>query len=470
MVTAADVKWTFDTIMDPGNPTGPHKIILGKFHSPEIISRRTIRFQAEKVHWMNLVALSGFEIMPKHAYEKSDFSKLDFRNPVVSGPYTVDRIREQVETRMKRRNDWWAADRKSNQNIWNFDYISFRYFTSQENAFEAFKKGQVDVHAIYTARLWMRESAGEKFIRNWIVRQRIKNHKPVGYQGFALNTRRFPFDDVRVRKALAHLVDRKTMNRTMMFNAYFLHRSFFEDLYKEGECTNTFYEFNIDKARRLLKEAGFRINPETGYLNKNGRELAFEFLMRSSSSEKFLVLLNNALKEAGIRMTLVRKDMAAWVRDMDSYNFDATWAAWGAGIHRDPEQTWLSSEADRPSGNNYTGFKNDKVDALIEKQKTNFNLQERNEICRKIDKILMDEVPYVLLWNIDATRLFYWNKFGTPKTVLSKFGDERSLISYWWFDRQSESELQYAMENKENLPARPKLIIFDETLGQEKLN
>ena len=469
-VTAADVKWTFDTVMDPKNPTGPHKVILGKFDSPEIIDSHTIRFKAKEVHWMNLVALSGFEIMPKHAYESSDFTKLDFRNPVVSGPYTVDRIKEQVETRMKRRDDWWAANRKSNLNTSNFDYISFRYFTDQENAFEAFKKGYVDVHAVYTARLWMKESTGNKFTRNWIVRQRIQNHNPVGYQGFALNARKFPFDDVRVRKALAHLVDRETMNRTMMFNAYFLHRSFYEDLYQGRTCPNTFYEFNIEKAKQLLKEAGFKLNPKTGYLEKNGKELAFEFLMRSSSSEKFLVLLNNSLKEVGIKMTLTRKDMAAWVRDMDAYNFNATWAAWGAGTYRDPEQTWLSTEADRPSSNNYTGFKNAEVDALIEAQKTNFNLEERNEICRRIDKILMDEVPYVLLWNINTTRLFYWNKFGTPKTVLSKFGDERSLIGYWWFDKESTEELNTAMQEEESLPAKPELIDFDKTFGIEKLN
>ncbi len=469
-VTAADVKWTFDTIMDPNNPTGPHKVSLGKFASPEIINERTIRFQARSAHWINLVALSGFEIMPKHAYEGSDFSKLDFHNPVVSGPYTVDRIREQIETRMKRRDNWWAANRRSNLNIWNFDSISFRYFADQENAFEAFKKGHVDVHAVYTASFWMNESTGDKFTRNWIVRQRIQNHRPVGYQGFALNTRRFPFNDIKVRKALAHLVDRETMNRTMMFNAYFLHRSYYEDLYQGDSCPNTLYEFNIGTAKQLLREAGFKLNPKTGYLTKDGRELSFEFLMRSSSTEKFLVLLNNALSEVGIKMTLTRKDMAAWVRDMDAYNFDTTWAAWGAGIYRDPEQTWFSAEADRPSGNNYTGFKSDEVDALIEKQKTIFNLEERNEICRKIDKILMDEVPYVLLWNINTTRLFYWNKFGTPKTVLGKFGDERSLISYWWADRESAEELKDAMKNNEPLPVKPELIDFDSTLGKERLN
>ncbi len=462
-VTADDVKWTFDTVMDPRHPTGPNKVVYGKFDSPEVLDERTVRFTAKSVHWINLVSLGNLQPMPRHAFADKDFNKLDFRDPVVSGPYAVDRIREAVETRMRRRPDWWAAERKSNRNTCNFDYIAFRYFVDQENAVEALKKGHVDVHPVYTARLWIQETTGEKFNRNWIVKQRIHNHEPIGFQGFVLNMRRFPFEDVRVRKALAHLVDRETMNRTMMFNEYFLQRSYYEDLYdKDHPCTNPFYEFSIDKARKLLDEAGFKLNTATGTLEKNGRPLTFSFLTRSATSEKFLVLFNNALREVGIRMTIERKDLAAWVRDMDAYNFDMSWAPWGASIYRDPENSWLSSEADRPASNNYPGFKNAEVDALIAEQRTNFNLAERNEICRRIDRILTDQVPYILLWNINNTRLFYWNRFGTPPTVLDKYVNERSLVTYWWFDASSEQELQHAMDRGESLPAKPEQIFFDD--------
>ena len=470
-ITAADVKWTFDTIMDPKNPTGPNKVIYGKFNTPEIIDERTVKFTAQSVHWVNLVSLSGLQILPKHAYQDKDFSKLDFRDPVVSGPYVVDRIKESVETRMKRRVDWWAADRISNRNTHNFDYIIFKYFVDQENAMEALKKGYVDVYAVYTARLWMTEAAGEKFTRNWIIRQRIQNYEPRGFQGFVLNMRKFPLNDVRVRKALAHLLDRETMNRTMMFNEYFLQRSYYEDLYDaDHPCENTFYEYNITKARQLLREAGFRLNPATGILEKDGRELKFTFLMRSSATEKFLVLFNNALKEVGIKMELDRKDLAAWVRDMDAYNFQMSWAAWGASIFRNPEYSWLSSEADRPSSNNYPGFKNAEVDALIEEQRTNFNLIERNEICRRIDKILTDQVPYILLWNTNSTRLFYWNKFGTPATVLDKFSNERSLVTYWWYDAESDRELREAIKHDRALPSKPEIISFDDYFKLEQIN
>ena len=466
---ATDVKWTFDQIMDPKNPTGAFKVMLGEFDSPKVIDAKTIRFQAKNCHWRNLLALGTFEIMPKHAFEGEDFKKLNFDNQVVSGPYVMDRVKEQISTRMRRRKEWWAADRKSNLNTMNFDYVVFKYYADNENAFESFKKGEVDVHAVYTARLWTNETTGEKFNKNWIVKQRIRNHDPVGYQGFALNIRKFPFDDLRVRKAFAHLVDRETMNRTMMFDAYFLHRSYYEDLYdKDHPCTNPFFEFNIEKAKQLLKDAGYVMNHQTGILEKDGQELVFEFLTRNSSADKFLILVNTAFKEVGIKMKIVRKDFAAWMRDIDVFNFNATWSSWSASIFRDPEQTWHSKEADRSSSNNIAGFKDERVDALIERQKSIFNIDQRNQICREIDAILTEAVPYVLLWNIDAVRLLYWNKFGTPPTVISKYSDERSLINYWWYDRESAEELKTAMKSGAALPLKPEEIKFDSAFKPAK--
>ena len=461
-VTAEDVKWTFDQVMDPRHATGPSKVMLGVFESPQILGPRTVRFRAKESHWRNLSALGLFEILPRHAFEGQDFNRLDLDHPVVSGPYVLSAVKEQIEIRLRRRRDWWAGSKPSTRNTMNFDTVVFRYFSSNENAFEAFKKGLVDVYAVYTARIWANETIGEKFDKNWIVKRRVKNHDPIGFQGFAMNMRRPPFDDLRVRKAMAHLVDRETMIRTMMFGAYFLHRSYFEDLYDaDHPCTNEEFPFDIARAKALLREAGYTANPQTGILEKQGRPLAFRFLTRDGGSDKFLALCSAAFREVGISMTIERKDFASWMRDMDAFNFDMTWAAWGGSIFRDPESMWLSSEADRPSGNNITGFKDPQVDALIERQKTLFSITERNAICREIDKRIAAAVPYVLLWNIDATRLLHWDTFGMPDTVLSKYGDERSLLGYWWYDPDSASELRAAMAAGDVLPQRPILVDFD---------
>ncbi len=466
-VTAEDVRWTYDAIMAPGNLTGPHKLSMERFEPPKVIDEHTIQFTAKQIHWKNLQAAGGFQILCRHAYAGMDFNTINFEFPVVSGPYALGRIEEGVSISLKRRADWWDRDAPHSRHKGNFDTVVYLLFAERTNAFEAFKKGKIDIFPVYTARIWINETGGEAFAKNHILKQKIYNHKPIGFQGFAMNMRRPPFDDIRVRQAMAFLLDRKKMNQTLMYGQYFLHRSYFEDLYSnQTPCPNPLFEMDKEKARRLLKQAGWQVNPKTGVLEKDGKTFSFRFLSRDASSEKFLSIYAEDLKDAGIEMVIDKKDWAAWARDMEEYNFDMTWAAWGSGIFKDPESMWSSVEAERKGGNNITGFSDKNVDALIEAQKTVFDINGRNEICRQIDRIICQAYPYVLLWNLDYTRLLYWNRFGTPATVLSKYGDENSALWYWWIDPDAQDALNDAVNMKTLLPPRPSAVRFDAVFSE----
>lgn len=462
-ITSADVEWTWNAILDPKNLTGPNKVDLERFDPPEVLGERSIRFTAKDAHWKNLLTVAGLNVLPKHSMATQDFNKINFEFPVVSGPYRLAELKEGFFSRMERRDDWWQRNFIRNEGIGNFKSIRFMYFQERDNAFDALKKGTVDFFAVYTAHQWVNQTSGDRFDRNWIVKQKVRNYNPIGFQGFAMNMRRPPFDDVRVRKALALLLNREKMNSTLMYDQYFLHRSYFEDLYSpEHPCPNPTVPFDKASARALLEEAGWKANPETGLLEKDGKPLRFTFLTRDASTDRFLVIYKEDLKDVGIQMDLVQKDWSAWMKDMDEYNFDMTWAAWGGSIWRDPESQWSGKEADRPAGQNITGFKNERVDELIAAQRTEFDLEKRNEILREIDGILVKEFPYILLWNINYTRLLYWNKFAMPPTVLGKYGDERAAYSLWWYDEDAAADLSAAMPDERPLPRRPETIVFDE--------
>jgi microcin C transport system substrate-binding protein len=463
-VTAADVQWTFDAVMNPANMTGPHKVALEKFERPEIVDGRQIRFTAKEIHWRNLDAAGGFPILPKHVYEKKDFNAINVEFPVVSGPYRLGTVKEGLYATLERRADWWNRGAKAARGTGNFQTLKFKFFSEMENAYEAFRKGEIDLFAVYSARIWVNETAGERFDRHWIVKQKVANRKPIGFQGFAMNLRRPPFDDVRVRKALCHLLNRARLNSTIMYNQYFLHRSYYEDLYDAATpCPNESIAFDKERARQLLAEAGWKANPKTGLLEKDGKPLHFSFLEREASTSKFLSIFAEDLRDAGIELRIEQKDWASWTKDMDEFNYDMTWAAWGADIFKDPEGMWSSKEADRKGGTNITGFKNKRVDELIEKQKAIFDVNARHAICREIDGIVCREVPYILLWNIDYTRLLHWNKFGTPPTVLGKYGDEGAAYWYWWYDEDSAADLRDAMKKGQSLPKRAPEVVFDKT-------
>jgi len=466
-VTAQDVQWTFDAVMKPENLTGAHKVSLARFESPTVSDDRTIRFTAKEVHWQNLDALASFLILPRHVFEKLDFNKINFEFPVVSGLYGLGTIKEGRFAVLERRSDWWNREAKRVKGVGNFQALKFKFYAERDNAFEAFKKGDVDLYPVYTAHLWATQTDGEKFTKYWIVKQRVFNYNPVGFQGFAMNLRRPPFDDLRVRQAMASLLDRRRMNSTLMHNQYFLHRSYYEDLYSADQpCPNKEALFDKDKARTLLKEASWSVNAKTGLLEKDGKPFRFHFLSRETSTDKFLVIYQEALKDAGIEMLIDKKDLAAWAKDMDEFNFEMTWAAWSSGVRKDPEPMWYSAEAERRSGQNLSGVKNPAIDDLVVRQRSIFDIRERHAICRQIDRLLTEAVPYVLLWNINYTRLLYWNKFGTPPTVLGKYGDERAAYWYWWADEDAAAELKDALRDGLPLPPKPDAIRFDDVFGK----
>ena len=464
-VTAEDVKWTFDAVMDPKSDTGPWKSVLAFFESPEVLDSRTVRFRkkgSSPRDWRDILNCGTFWILPRHVFGTGDFNRLEMVGAVVGGPYRIVRAEEQVETELRRHGRWWRQDLPSCRGTCNFDRILLRYYADNENAFEALKKREIDVYPVYTARIMAEETGGEKFRRNWLLKRRFRNHAPVGFQGFAMNLRRAPFDDLRVRKAMAKLIDRETMNRTMMNGSYFLLRSYFHDLYDaDHPCANEFVAYDPEGAAALLAEAGWRKSPEDGWLRKDGRRFAFSFLSRSSTEDKFLALFDHALRAQGIEMTIVRKDFASWMRDMDGFNFDMTWAAWGAGLVKYPEIMWLGAEADRRGSNNITGFRSAEVDRLIAEEKGMDDAESRNRAYRRIDALIAEACPYALLWNVDETRILHWNKFGMPPGGLAKFAREESVLAYWWYDDDRVRELEAAMAAGRLLPNVPERVEFD---------
>lgn len=474
-VSAHDVKWTFDALVDPKSDTGPWKTILGDFYSPEILDAGearplTVRFRKKGSsvrNWRDVMNCGTFWVLPSHAFRGRDFNKLDFLNAPSGGPYRVTRIEEQVETEYSRVTTWWRKDFPSCRHLFNFDRIVMRYYVDNENGYAALVKNSLDVYPVYSARLWAKAAKGKLFDRNWLVKRRVTNHEPVGYQGFAMNMRIAPFDDVRVRKAMAKLIDRVTMNRTMMYNEYFMQNSFFGDLYDDDNpCPNELVLFDPEGARELLREAGYAMNPATGMIEKDGRPFEFNFLSRSPSDDKVLVPFYAALKGVGIKMNVIRKDFANWMKDMDEFNFQMTWAAMGATVFRNPEILWLSSEADRKQSGNYTGFRSAEVDRLIAAEKSMMTLAERNDVYRRIDRLIAEQHPYAFLWNISAKRLIYWNKFGMPDTVLSRYSDEESVLSYWWYDPDKAEELERAKSKGAFLPSVPVEVDYDKKIGK----
>jgi len=457
-VTAADVQFYYDVIMNKKNLTSVYRVDLSRFSRPEVLDDHTLRITATEAHWKNFWVAGGLVAFPRQAWSNVDFNTVNFEFPVVDGPYALDEVKTNRSIRLKRRGDWWGRIKKYNEHKYNFDYLTFKSMEDRTKALEFLKTGGFDEYSVYTAKIWAQETNFPQVQKNWVIRQNVYNEQPRSFQGFAMNLRRPLFQDVRVRQALAYLLDRQLMNEKLMFNQYFLLNSYFPDLYPNNiNPAVPVTQYDPDKARALLKDAGWEVGSD-GVLAKDGQPLDITILHYEGSDLRHLNIYIEDMKAVGIRAHVELTSQATWTKRIDNHEFDMVWAAWSASRLRDPEPMWSSRTADDIAGDNWCGVKDPDVDQLIEAQKTEMDLDKRNEIDKQIDARLMAISPYVLMWQAPSARLLYWNRFGTPKYVLSRYsegGAENDSLVYWWYDPAKAAALDNAMKNDATLPAVP---------------
>lgn len=451
-VTAEDAQFYYDVIMEPKNLTVIFRVGLKRFERPVVKDSLTLEITAKEAHWGNFWEAAGLVPLPKHAWQGKDFNQINFEFPVVNGPYRLQEVKKDRSVTLQRRSDWWGRSKQYNQHKYNFDYVRFRFMEDANKVLEAFKKGDFDQIPVNTASIWVEKTRFDQVQKGWVARQRVFNRKPMGYQGMAMNMRRPVFQDIRVRKAMCHLLNRRLLSEKLMHNQYLLLNSYFPDLFPEKRNPDAiFYEYDPKLARQLLAEAGWKPGPD-GVLAKDGKR--FEIVIPHVSPDlRHLNVYVEDLKAVGIVARIDQISYSTLGKRMDNFEYDMYWAAWGASRLRDPEASFHSSVADAPSSNNITGVKDRVIDSLIELQKTEMDLAKRNVIIAKLDTRLAEIVPYVLMWMSDNERMLYWNRFGTAKHVLDKFEDEVFIPLYWWVDPAKDKALQEAMAKNAALPA-----------------
>ncbi|MCL4101670.1 extracellular solute-binding protein [Fibrobacter sp. HC4] len=450
-ITAEDVQYYYDVIMDEKNLTPIFKVGLSRFDRPEVVDSLTIKMTAKEIHWGNFWEAAGMLAFPKHAWQGKDFNQIRYDFPVVSGPYIIKTFREDRYVELARRADWWGFKKNWNRGKYNFQKIRYRFMNDQTKALEAFKKQDFNAYAIYTSSIWMKQTDFDAVQKGWAVKQRIFNKEPIGFQGMAINMRKPEYQDVRVRRALNFMLNREAMNEKYMYGQYFLQNSYYPDLWPNNTNPKaTMYKFNPDSARALFAEAGYKVNGQ-GVLEKDGKPFAINFIT-SSEDLRHLTLFQEDLKKIGVVATIEQMSQSTLRKRLDDADFDLYWVNWGAGRLRDPEASWSSKTAMDKGTNNLSGLQDAVVDSLIELQKTEFDLAKRNEILKALDNRLSEIVPYVLMWQCDHHRILYWNRFGMPEKVLDNFNREDAIPVYWWVDPVKSAALDKAMKAGEALP------------------
>lgn len=457
-VTAHDVLATFRLNIDEGILEPANILVYEKFEEPEVLSKYLVRVRAKTLNWRNFLYFSGMLILPARHIGNltgSEFLKTyQFSLPPGSGPYALYEkdIKKQQSYALTRRPDYWGKDLPQNRYLFNFDKIRFDVVKENERlAFEKFKKGEQDLYVVTRAQWWVEETDFESVKKGWVQKRKIYNDLPAGTSGVVFNMRKPPFDDIRVRKAFAHLFPREIMIKKMFFNEYLLqHSNYAGSEYENPDNPKYFYD--PERAVQLLAEAGWKERNAEGWLVKDGKPFVVEFGI-PQVLERIYTPFQQELKKVGIDLRLKFQDGNTLFKMAMERNFLLFHANWSGLIFPNPETSYHSRLADQNNNNNLSGFKDPRVDRLLAEYDKAFDHEERVRIIREIDKIIQETKPMILWWYAPFRRILYWNKFGHPDYYFPRTSDyDTAVLAYWWYDPDKAAALEEAMRTGKSLP------------------
>jgi ABC-type transport system substrate-binding protein len=154
------------------------------------------------------------------------------------------------------------------------------------------------------------------------------------------------------------------------------------------------------------------------------------------------------LRKVGINLNLRYVTPETAFKLADDQQFDMLGIAYGGGgPYPLPEQFWDSKQADQKASTNITGFKNKRVDEIIQLYNKEFDIQKRITLLRELDGIVSASHNYILEWAAPFSRFVYANKFGQPKGYITDIGDYRDPPWLWWFDSQKAEQYEKALRD-----------------------
>jgi microcin C transport system substrate-binding protein len=452
-VVADDVVATWMLIMDKGLQAPMDQLVFEKFEKPVAESKYIVRVKSKQRNWRNFLYIAtneGTVILPSHVLKNVNGATYqrdyNFKLLPGTGPFTLSDsdVVKGKSLSLRRRNGYWAENERRNIGRANFDELRFQVVRDENLAFEMLKKGDIDFRFENVSKRWVEEMNFDKVQRGLIQKRKIYNDNPSGTQGIGLNMRKPPFDDIRVRQAMAHLLNRELLIRTLFFNEYPPLNSYFAGgIYENRQ--NPKMEYDPQLALKLLSSAGWNARDAQGRLVKDGRAFSFELLYSDKASEKWMTVYQDDLRKVGITMNLRLVTEETRFQLQMERKFDAVSAAWAATTFPNPETEYSSKLADVNNTNNITGIKDKRIDQLLDEYDLEFDQHKREAIIREIDGILANIHPYVLAWDAPFQRIAYWNKFGQPRGYLTRIDDYYAASSWWWIDSQKERELLRAV-------------------------
>ena len=460
-ITAQDVEFSWRTLLEQGHPQ--YRSYLKEVQRVDVLGPLKVRFVfSGPANPQLLLNLGDLPVLPKHYWERRDFSQTSFRPPLGSGPYRITEVKPGRSLRFERVKNWWGKDLPVNRGKYNIDRIDVDFYRDRHVAIEAFKAGSYDLYIEHQAKNWATNYRFPALLRGEVVRAEIPHQIPTPTQALFINSRRAPFNNPQVREALGLLFDFEWTNRTLFNSAYRRTTSYFpnspfaaEDIPKGAEwlLLNDWREQlpeplfsepfrvpvtagrgipreHLARALELLQQAGWRTS-RNGLKNSRGRPFNLEILLVNPSLERVLQPYVQTLRNIGVEARLRTVDRAQFKHRLDAFDYDMTLLVLPQSLTPGPDQWnyFHSSQAHIRGSKNYAGVQDPAVDAMLEAILQAHTQNELEAAMQALDRVLLWQHYVVPNWYISHHRVAWRTRLKHAQIPPYTLG-----LRSWWLD------------------------------------
>ncbi|MCB1145409.1 MAG: peptide-binding protein [Leptospiraceae bacterium] len=415
---ADDVLFTYEKMMDKNTPNPFTKVYYTDVKSIEATDPYTIIFKMKKPYFKSFEFLGGFEVLPRHIYGKLEnfvSNEVNLRNPVGTGPYKFARWKTGQYVLLSRNDAYYLQKPQVAQ-------LRYRILKNETVTLQMGKKRQLDVISLKPFQ-WIRQTNSASFEEHF----RKLRYRGTGFRYIGYNTRRAPFTDVRVRRAMTYLMNLEKIKKSILFDLAVIVTGPFWVNGKQYDNSIPAYGYDPAKALELLNQAGYKDSDSDGILDKDGKKLEFEVLIPAGVPfyEQFCSVIREDFQKIGVILNVRKMEFSVMLDNINKRDFQAVMLAWSTPIESDPYQIWHSSQLAK--GHNFTGFSAPEMDNIIESARVEFDEKKRNQMYHRFHRILHDAQPYTFLFTQDSLTAVH-KRFGNVEVYPGGLDPERWTI------------------------------------------
>ncbi len=390
--TADDVMFGYQTIINDKTPTA-YSEDFRQVKKAEVLDPYTFRVTYEKPFAPALTSWGNLVVLPKHLLEGKDITKSPLaRDPVGMGPFKLVKWVSGQELDLDSNHGYFEGRPY-------IDRYVYKIIPDTATMFLELRTGGVDMMGL-TPIQYTKQTNSKFFTDNF---QKFR-YPAFAYTYLGFNLKHPFFKDKRVRQAIAYAIDKQEILDVVLFGL--------GNVSTGPYVPNTWpynpnvrkYEYNPEKAKALLGEAGWQTGSDGILHDKDGRPFDFTILTNIGNSLRMntATIIQWRLAKIGIKVHIRVLEWSTFINEfIDKKRFEAVILGWSIGLDPDQYDIWHSSKT-KAKELNFVSYNNPEVDALFEKGRRTFDIKERKQAYYRIQEILAEDLPYIFLYVPDA--------------------------------------------------------------------